>query len=82
MTNTSSSTYFHMKIFVPVKQKWFFLHSSWTQTILAGKSIRFVFKLGFTPCKAEQRLRGMELQEKKTEKDCSIQEICLERTYS
>ena len=25
----------------------------------------FFFKLGFTPCKAEQPLRGMELQEKK-----------------
>ena len=42
----------------------------------------FVFKLGFTPCKAEQPLRGMELQEKKHEKDCRIQKICLERTYS
>ena len=40
------------------------------------------FKLGFTPCKAEQPLRGMELQEKETQKDYSIQEICLERTYS
>ena len=26
------------------------------------------FKLGFTPCKAEQPLRGMELQEKKAQK--------------
>ena len=26
------------------------------------------FKLGFTPCKAEQPLRGMELQEKKHKK--------------
>ena len=25
----------------------------------------FFFKLGFTPCKAEQPLQGMELQEKK-----------------
>ena len=40
------------------------------------------FKLGFTPCKAEQPLRGMELQEKEAQKDYSIQEICLERTYS
>ena len=31
---------------------------------------------------AEQPLRGMELQEKKAQKDYSIQEICLERTYS
>ena len=29
----------------------------------------FVFKLGFTPCKAEQPLQGMELQEKETQKD-------------
>ena len=27
------------------------------------------FKLGFTPCKAEQPLQGMELQEKETQKD-------------
>ena len=40
------------------------------------------FLLGFTPCKAEQPLRGMELQEKEAQKDYSIQEICLERTYS
>ena len=26
------------------------------------------FKLGFTPCKAEQPLRGMELQEKEAQK--------------
>ena len=29
----------------------------------------FFFKLGFTPCKAEQPLQGMELQEKETQKD-------------
>ena len=34
------------------------------------------FKLRFTPCKAEQPLGDMELQEK------DPQEICLERTYS
>ena len=28
----------------------------------------FFFKLGFTPCKDEQPLRGMELQEKKAQK--------------
>ena len=28
----------------------------------------FFFKLGFTPCKAEQPLRGMELQEKEAQK--------------
>ena len=26
--------------------------------------------MGFTPCKAEQPLQGMELQEKKHKKDC------------
>ena len=29
----------------------------------------FFFKLGFTPCKAEQSLQGMELQEKESQKD-------------
>ena len=43
---------------------------------------RIFFKLGFTPCKAEQPLRGIELQEKDAQKDESIQEICLEITYS
>ena len=28
----------------------------------------FFFKLGFTPCKAEQPLRGMELQQKQKTK--------------
>ena len=37
--------------------------------------------MGFTPCKAEQPLQGMELQEKH-KKDYSMQEICLERAYS
>ena len=41
----------------------------------------YIFKLGFTPCKAEQPLQGMELQEKKHKKDYRIQKICLERTY-
>ena len=40
------------------------------------------FSLGFTPCKAEQPLRGMKLQEKKHKKDYKVQKICLERTYS
>ena len=30
---------------------------------------KLFFKLGFTPCKAEQPLQGMELQEKETQKD-------------
>ena len=43
--------------------------------------------MGFTPCKAEQPLWGMGLQgiglqEKEAEKDYSIQNICLKRTYS
>ena len=42
----------------------------------------FFCLFGFTPFKVEQPLRGMELQEKKARKDYSIQEICLERTYS
>ena len=29
----------------------------------------FFFKVGFTPCKTEQPLRGMELQEKEAQKD-------------
>ena len=33
-------------------------------------------------CKAEHPPRTMELQEKEAQKDYSIQEICLERTYS
>ena len=37
---------------------------------------RFFFKLGFTPCEAEQLLQGMELQENETQKDYSIQESC------
>ena len=42
----------------------------------------FFFKLGFTPYQAEQPLQGMELQEKETQRDSGIQEICLERNYS
>ena len=38
--------------------------------------------MGFTPYKAEQPLQGMELQERETQKDKDIQEICLERIYS
>ena len=34
--------------------------------------------LGFTPCKAEQPLQGMELHEKEAQKDYSMQEISLE----
>ena len=42
----------------------------------------FFFLMGFIPCKAEQPLRSMEFQGKEVQKDYSIQEICLERTYS
>ena len=45
-------------------------------------SFFYIYILGYTPCKSEQPLRGMELQEKEAQKDYSIQEICLERTYS
>ena len=47
-----------------------------------ANGLHFFLKLGFTPCKAEQPLRGMVLQEKEAQKDYSIQAICLERTYS
>ena len=36
----------------------------WGQTFLL-----FFFKLGFTPCQAEQPLQGIELQEKQPQKD-------------
>ena len=31
--------------------------------------LQFKKKMGFTPCKAEQALQGMELQEKEAQKD-------------
>ena len=34
-----------------------------------GKFFQGFFKLGFIPCKAEQPLQGMELQEKEAQKD-------------
>ena len=36
---------------------------------LSSRTEENFFKLGFTPCKAEQPLRGMELQENKGQKD-------------
>ena len=36
----------------------------------------FFFKIGI------HSMQGMEVQEKESQKDYSIQEICLERTYS
>ena len=37
--------------------------------VLPAISVFFFFLMGFTPCKAEQPLLGMELQEKETQKD-------------
>ena len=37
-----SLTYFHIKIFVCVKQKISYLHSLWTQTIFVVESIRWI----------------------------------------
>ena len=44
--------------------------------------INLTIQLGFTPCKVEQPLQGIELQEKKHKKDYRLQKICLERAYS
>ena len=54
------------------------------QTVNPNKDhiILIFLKLWFTPCKAEQPLPDMVLQEKEAQQDYSIQEICLERTYS
>ena len=41
----------------------------------------YIFLIGIHS-KAEQPLRGMELQEKEAQKDYSIQEIYLEKTYT
>ena len=48
----------------------------------ALRNQKHFLKLGFTPYKAGQPLRAMELQEKKAKKYYSTPEICLERTYS
>ena len=62
----------------------FFIVVQWFKvlTIFKKSAITFFKKLGFTSCKAEQPLWGMELQEKEAQKDYSIQEICSERSYS
>ena len=44
-------------------------------------NVNSFFKLGFILCKAEQSLRGMELQGKEGQKDWSIQQNYLEITY-
>ena len=60
----------------------FFLPST-LGVVYKYKKIDILFlKLGFTPCKAEQPLQGMEIQEKEAQKDYTIQEIYLERTCS
>ena len=41
----------------------------WQKMAQNDKKVLLIFKLGFTPCKAEQPLQGMELQEKETHKD-------------
>ena len=43
----------------------------WTRLILMMEKANLFhfFKLGFTPCKAEQSLRGMELHQKKVQED-------------
>ena len=39
-------------------------------SLVQGQSFSFFFfKLGFTPCKAEQQLQGMELQEREAQED-------------
>ena len=43
--------------------------------------MNLITKLGFTPCKAEQPLQGMESQEKEAQKE-NIKEISLEGAYS
>ena len=40
---------------------------------------KIFFYLKFTPCKDEQPIRDIELQEKETEKGLNIQEIYLQR---
>ena len=54
----------------------------WIRTFTQRLKIALFLKLGFTQCKAEQPLWGMELQENEAQKDCSIQKVCLEGTYS
>ena len=39
------------------------------RNLVVNFSKNFFFKLGVTPCKAEQPLRGMNLQEKEAQKD-------------
>ena len=76
--------------FIDVKMGWSVLEGkSFSKMLELTSLLNFIWaltlslflKLGFTPYKAEQPLRGMVLQEKESQKDCSIQEICIKRTY-
>ena len=42
----------------------------------------FFYYLGFTPCEAEQSLRGMELHEKRSTKRSEHAGILFRKTYS
>ena len=46
----------------------YFHITPWPMTNYLHMTI-FFFQLGFTPCKAEKPLQGMELQEKEAQKD-------------
>ena len=50
--------------------------------LLQAAPVCLLFLLGFTLCKAEQPLRGMELQEKEAQEGQRIQELCLEGNFS
>ena len=45
------------------------LATVWAPLITDSISLTTFLKLVFTPCKAEQLLQGMELQEKEAQKD-------------
>ena len=51
-------------------------------TVILTVLLFLIYYFLLTRFKAEQPLRGMELQAKKHKKDYRIQKICLERTYS
>ena len=50
-----------------LKVQFLVLHFSY-YTLMTFLMMLFFKKLGFTPCKAEQQTRGMELQEKEAQK--------------
>ena len=55
---------------------------TWVEVVFFSKKKKKRKKLVFTPCKAEQPLQGMELQQRETQKDQSIQESYFEKTHS